>query len=94
MSKRADASLFHDDLADTFHLCHFRDFCAEADAQGLQFLAEAEFHEMQDLDLPPDVRDRLAAFAPDLVAREQYLDFVLGTLSATFGAASNFRACS
>lgn len=76
LSKRPDASLFHDDLADTFHLCHFRDFCAEADAQGLQFLAEAEFHEMQDLDLPPDVRAKLASFAPDLVAREQYLDFV------------------
>lgn len=76
LAARPDSSLFHDDLSENFHLCYFRDFCAEADAHGLQFLAEAEFHEMQDLDLAPEARARLAQFAPDLVAREQYLDFV------------------
>lgn len=76
LSKRPDSSLFHDDLSDEFHLCYFRDFCAEADAHGLQFLAEAEFFEMQDQDLPKAARERLDAFAPDLVAREQYLDFL------------------
>ena len=76
LAKRSDGSLFHDDLSGTFHLCYFRDFCAEADAHGLQFLAEADFFEMQDQDLPPAARERLAAFAPDLVAREQYLDFL------------------
>ncbi len=76
LSKRPDSSLFHDDLAQEFHLCYFRDFCARADEHGLQYLAEAEFFEMQDHDLSPATRERLAAFAPDLVAREQYLDFV------------------
>ncbi len=76
LAKRSDGSLFHDDLSDVFHLCYFRDFCAQADAHGLQYLAEAEFHEMQDLELPPAARQRLAEFAPDLVAREQYLDFL------------------
>lgn len=76
LAARPDASLFHDDLAENFHLCYFRDFCAQAGAHGLQYLAEAQFHEMQDLDLSPAARERLAAFAPDLVAREQYLDFI------------------
>ncbi len=76
LAKRPDAGLFHDDLAPIFHLCYFRDFCAEAGARGLQFLAEAEFHEMQDLDLPPPILARLESFAPDLVAREQYRDFL------------------
>ena len=76
LSKRSDASLFHDDLSGIFHLCYFRDFCAEADAHGLQYLAEAEFFEMQDQDLPAPARERLAAFAPELIAREQYLDFI------------------
>ena len=76
LAKRSDGGLFHDDLSEIFHLCYFRDFCAEADARGLQFLAEADFHEMQDLGLPQAARERLAAFAPDLVAREQYLDFL------------------
>lgn len=75
LSKRADSALFHDDLSDEFHLCYFRDFCVRAGEHGLQYLAEAEFFEMQDHDLPPEARERLAAFAPDIVAREQYLDF-------------------
>jgi SAM-dependent methyltransferase len=76
LADRPDATLFHDDLAEVFHLCYFRDFCAEADAHGLQYLAEAEIHEMQDLGLPAPARARLAAFAADQVSREQYLDFV------------------
>ncbi|HQZ46234.1 MAG TPA: class I SAM-dependent methyltransferase [Usitatibacteraceae bacterium] len=76
LSGRSDGGLFHDDLSPVFHLCYFRDFCDEAEANGLQFLAEAQFHEMQDLGLPAPARERLAGFAPDLVSREQYLDFV------------------
>ena len=76
LAKRPDAGLFHDDLSGIFHLCYFRDFCAEADARGLQFLAEAEFFEMQDLDLSPSALAKMQEFAPDLVAREQYRDFL------------------
>jgi SAM-dependent methyltransferase len=76
LARRSDASLIHDDLSENFHLCYFRDFCAEADAHGLQYLAEAEFSDMQDLHIPKAARERLAAFADDLVSREQYLDFL------------------
>lgn len=76
LSKRTDAGLFHDDLAGEFHLCYFRDFCREAGAHELQFLAEAEFAMMQDTAMPKASRARMGAFAPGLVEREQYLDFV------------------
>ena len=76
LAKRADESLFHDDLSDEFHLCYFRDFCAEAGAHGLQFLAEADFSAMQEHGIPEAARARLAAFAPGLIEREQYLDFL------------------
>lgn len=75
LALRADASLFHDDLSPEFHLCHFRDFIERCEAHGLQFVAEAQYHEMSDAGLPAPARARLAALAGDLVAREQYLDF-------------------
>ncbi len=76
LAKRPDAGLFHDDLSPEFHLCYFRDFCEEAQSQGLQFLAESDFFEMGDGGFPPAAREKLAAIAPDLVEREQYLDFL------------------
>ncbi len=76
LARRADGGIFHDDLSDEFHLCYFRDFCAQAEAHGLQYMAEADFFEMQDHGLSPTARERLAAFAPGLIEREQYLDFL------------------
>ena len=76
-AKRTDAGLFHDDLSGEFHLLHFRDFCEAAASHDLQFLAEADFTAMQDPPLSPAGRARLDAWAPDLVAREQYRDFLV-----------------
>ena len=76
LSKRTDAGLFHDDLAEEFHLLHFRDFCEAAGRHDLQFLAEAEFAAMQDPPLPTAARAKLDAFAPGLIEREQYRDFL------------------
>lgn len=76
LAKRTDAGIVHDDLSPDFHLCYFRDFCDEAQAHGLQFLAESDFFEMGDGAFPPEARQKLAALAPGLVEREQYLDFL------------------
>jgi len=76
LAARTDAGLFHDDLAEEFHLVHFRDFCEAAGRHGLQFLAEAEFAAMQDPPMPPAARERLGEYAPGLVEREQYRDFL------------------
>ncbi len=77
VARRTDAGLFHDDLAAEFHLAHFRDFCEAAARHDLQFLAEAEFAAMQDPPLPPAARAKLDAWAPGLVEREQYRDFLV-----------------
>jgi SAM-dependent methyltransferase len=72
-----DWLLFHDDLAEINVPVYFHEFMRQATRHGLQFLAEADFFEMQDHTYPPEVRERLHEMAGgDIVAREQYLDFL------------------
>lgn len=70
---------FHDDLAPINVPVYFHEFAAHAARHGLQFLAEANFHESQEGALPPRaaelVRSRAAG---DRILAEQYLDFFLG----------------
>ncbi|HWS78447.1 MAG TPA: methyltransferase regulatory domain-containing protein [Thermomonas sp.] len=71
--------LFHDDLSEINDPFTITDFVARARASGLDFLAEADYHEMSDVAAPPQVRERLAMHAGgDVVRREQYLDFLQG----------------
>lgn len=77
VSRRTDAGLFHDDLSAEFHLPYFRDFCEAAARHDLQFLAETEFAAMQDPPLAPAARAKLDAWAPGLLEREQYRDFLV-----------------
>ena len=70
-----DALLYHDTLAPVNAPLYFRDFVAAAQSAGLQFLAEAEFWEMQVSWLPPDARPTLLAMR-DRLRREQRLDFM------------------
>ena len=60
--------------------CQFTgiDLAGAAGEHGLQFLAEADFTEIQDRHLPPEAHEKLRALAPDRVLREQYLDFLRG----------------
>ncbi|HEV2785827.1 MAG TPA: class I SAM-dependent methyltransferase [Solirubrobacteraceae bacterium] len=71
----SDALLYHDTLAPANTPLYFRDFVAAAHTAGLQFLAEAEFWEMQVGWLPHDVRPSLLESA-DRLQREQRLDFM------------------
>lgn len=68
-----DGSLFHDDLADINDPVYFHEFAAHAQRHGLQYLGEAEPHEMFD---PTDSLQSLTPPASDLIEREQYLDFL------------------
>jgi 2-polyprenyl-3-methyl-5-hydroxy-6-metoxy-1,4-benzoquinol methylase len=72
----ADALLFHDDLAEINHPFYFHELAALAGQYGLQFLAEAEFSEMQDSIHPPPVAQALRQLGGDVVLKEQYLDFL------------------
>jgi SAM-dependent methyltransferase len=71
--------LYHDDLAPTNHALYFHEFIAHARRQALEYLAEANFFEMQDDIYPGPVTEMLRRLAGgDVVHREQYLDFVKG----------------
>jgi methyltransferase-like protein/trans-aconitate methyltransferase len=69
--------LYHDDLAEINVPVYFHQFMEQAARHGLQFLAEADYFEMQDHIYPPEVTAQLRQLAAgDVVAREQYLDFL------------------
>ncbi|ODU38096.1 MAG: hypothetical protein ABS98_16800 [Lysobacteraceae bacterium SCN 69-48] len=78
--RRTDlAVLFHDDLAGINEPLSITAFAGQAQAHGLRFLAEADYHEMSDAALAPEARPGLAALADgDVLQREQYLDFLKG----------------
>jgi methyltransferase-like protein len=69
--------LFHDDLAPTNAPVYFRQFVSHARQHGLQFLGEANFHEMQAHAYPPEVARQVWQLANgSVVEKEQYLDFL------------------
>jgi hypothetical protein len=76
---RSDETLFHDELAAVNEPVYFHEFASHAERFGLQYLAEADFFEMQTGVLPEPVSDELLRLE-DVVRREQYLDFVKGRM--------------
>jgi len=69
-------TIFHDDLAAINTPLYFHQFMGQAQEHGLQFLAEADFFEMQDHVYTPQVSQTLRQLAGNRVLREQYLDFL------------------
>jgi methyltransferase-like protein len=74
---RGDASLLHDDLAEVNEPVYFHELVAHAERHRLQYLAEADFFEMQTGVLSDPVAETLRG-VEDPVRREQYLDFLKG----------------
>ena len=73
MREDSDALLFHDTLSPVNRRMHFEEFLAHAGRHGLQYLAEANFWEMQVGWLPQGLRDGVLA-TNDRLRREQLLD--------------------
>jgi methyltransferase-like protein len=83
LSRTPPAITFHDDLASFNAPVYFHEFAAHAARHGLQYLAEADF-----IDTQPPVPGAPTAMSPeatrvldqlppgDVVAREQYADFI------------------
>ncbi|HEX3688287.1 MAG TPA: class I SAM-dependent methyltransferase [Solirubrobacteraceae bacterium] len=71
----SDALLYHDDLATVSTPFYFHEFVEHATAHGLQFLSEADLADSQLRDVPEGVGELVASLPPDVVVREQYLDF-------------------
>ncbi|MFI5336628.1 MAG: methyltransferase regulatory domain-containing protein [Opitutales bacterium] len=65
-----EGALFHDDLAEINQPVYFRDFAQHAARYCLQYLGEADVHEMF------DPQGSLAWLEGDVIEREQYLDFL------------------
>jgi SAM-dependent methyltransferase len=72
-----DWYLFHDDLAEINEAFWFHEFTDDAAAQGLRFLAEADFFDSDEQVFPESVRSTLSGMAAeDIRLKEQYLDFL------------------
>jgi methyltransferase-like protein/2-polyprenyl-3-methyl-5-hydroxy-6-metoxy-1,4-benzoquinol methylase len=68
--------VFHDALAEINSPSYFHEFMEHAARHRLQYLGEADFHEMMDRKFKPETSQTLGRLARNRVEREQYLDFV------------------
>ncbi|MBV8970061.1 MAG: methyltransferase regulatory domain-containing protein [Verrucomicrobia bacterium] len=73
----SDAAFYHDDLNPLTQPIYFHQFVEHAAAHALQFLGEAVFNEMQPEQYEPAVMTALRELDNDVLAREQYLDFLM-----------------
>lgn len=71
-----DSTLFHDDLAEYNTPVYFYQFAEHAAQHGLRYMAEAQFFDMQAGMFPARVVETLNQLSDDIIAREQYLDFL------------------
>ncbi|HEY5813999.1 MAG TPA: class I SAM-dependent methyltransferase [Terrimicrobiaceae bacterium] len=71
-----DSIVYHDDLSNFRQPVYFYQFIESAAQQGLQFLAEADFSEMQTEIYPATVVETLDRLRDDILLKEQYLDFL------------------
>jgi methyltransferase-like protein/2-polyprenyl-3-methyl-5-hydroxy-6-metoxy-1,4-benzoquinol methylase len=69
--------LYHDQLGNINNPLYFYQFASQAAQRGLQFLAEADFYEMQYHIYPEQTVNLLSKLATEnVILKEQYLDFV------------------
>lgn len=72
-----DPVLYHDDLAEENRRFYFHEFAERADRHDLQFLAEADYHELSNAGFAAPAADLLATLGKqDRVLQEQYRDFL------------------
>jgi methyltransferase-like protein/2-polyprenyl-3-methyl-5-hydroxy-6-metoxy-1,4-benzoquinol methylase len=75
--QRTPQGLYHDELAEVYHPVYFHEFIAHAARFGLQFLAEAEYYDMQPGNLPEAVVAEIGRVAGgNRIVRDQYFDFM------------------
>jgi cyclopropane fatty-acyl-phospholipid synthase-like methyltransferase/methyltransferase-like protein len=68
--------LLHDSLEKHNISVYFHQFVEQAGRHGLQYLAEADFHDMLDWMFKPESSRTLSELGKDRISREQYLDFL------------------
>jgi methyltransferase-like protein len=75
LNRDSEAVLYHDDLAEVNIPFYFHEFVSLARRFELEYLAEADFTEMQDRLYPEAVVETLRQI-DDPIRKEQYLDFL------------------
>jgi methyltransferase-like protein/ubiquinone/menaquinone biosynthesis C-methylase UbiE len=77
LQQHSDSYLFHEHLEECNEPVWFLQFCERLTAHGLRYLGEAEFSTMvAGTSFPPEVQQELEALAPNLLEKEQYMDFL------------------
>ena len=76
-AERTDAAFYHDDFGPISHPVYLHQFLAHAAQHSLQFLGDAMFNEMHPENYTPPVLAALQCLDDDIIAREQYLDFLM-----------------
>jgi methyltransferase-like protein len=71
-----DSYLLHEHLEEHNAPVYFHQFMERAEAEGLQYLGEADFSVMSIRNFPPQVESMLQNVSSNLVQTEQYMDFV------------------
>ncbi|MBI4850114.1 MAG: methyltransferase regulatory domain-containing protein [Nitrospirae bacterium] len=75
LSERCDESIYHDELAEVNLPLYFYQFMELAEKHGLQYLSDANFHDMQEA-FPSDITNILQALSKGrTILKEQYMDF-------------------
>lgn len=76
LRKQPDYYILHDHLEVVNEPVYFHDFIERAARHGLGYLGEADFATMLGSGFPPQVKTTLAHIAPDVLHREQFIDFL------------------
>ena len=73
---KSDYYVFHEHLEEVNEAFYFRDLVERAGLSGLHYLGEAVLRAMFTHDLAPSAQQALATLAPELIGREQAIDFL------------------
>jgi methyltransferase-like protein/2-polyprenyl-3-methyl-5-hydroxy-6-metoxy-1,4-benzoquinol methylase len=76
LRKQGDYYILHDHLEEQNEPLYFEEFIGRAARHKLAYLGEADFGTMRAGEFSPHVREKLAAIAPDVLRREQFMDFI------------------
>lgn len=76
LGKRSLENIYHDELADFSHPVYFHEFMAHAEKHDLQFVTETEYFTGKNVSFPKEVLETLDKISDDVIAHEQYLDFI------------------
>jgi methyltransferase-like protein/ubiquinone/menaquinone biosynthesis C-methylase UbiE len=78
INQRNPENIYHDELADFSHPVYFYEFAEHAKQHDLQFVSEAEYFTGKNANFPKEVLQVINRISEDVIAQEQYLDFITG----------------